>query len=38
MKHLVKIVGLCLASMLVMGMALTSSASAFKWWTRTRRS
>jgi hypothetical protein len=31
MKKLVKIVGLCLASMLVVGMVLASSASAFKW-------
>ena len=31
MKHLVKIVGLSLASMLVMGMAIASSASAHGW-------
>ncbi len=32
MKHLVKIVGLCLASMLVMGMAITATASATPHW------
>ncbi len=32
MKHLVKIAGLCLASMLVMGMALTGTASAAPHW------
>jgi hypothetical protein len=31
MKHLVKIAGLCLASMLVLGMAIASSASAAHW-------
>ncbi len=31
MKHLVKIVGLSLASMLVLGMAIASSASAHAW-------
>ncbi len=32
MKHMIKIVGLCLASMLVMGMALTATASAAPHW------
>jgi hypothetical protein len=32
MKHLMKIAGLCLASMLVMGMALTATASAAPHW------
>jgi len=31
MKHLAKIAGLCLASMLVLGMAIASSASAHAW-------
>ena len=32
MKHLVKIAGLCLASIVVMGMALTATASAAPHW------
>ncbi len=32
MKHLVKIAGLCLASMLVLGMAITATASAAPHW------
>lgn len=32
MKHLIKIVGLCLASMLVVGMAITATASAAPVW------
>jgi hypothetical protein len=36
MKHLAKIAGLCLASMLLLGMALTATASAAPHWLQCR--
>ena len=36
MKHIVKIAGLCLASMLVLGMAITATASAAPHWLQCR--